>query len=130
MVDPIPHANLLIFKSSQKTDIAYVAEALALDARIKALAAKSAQTAVYRYGTWKLSSAGQVTATSLRAHVDWLLDVAIRANEDALQQLRKEGFWTSVLFHDYVPPDPLERARIDQKLELINITFDFELERR
>jgi hypothetical protein len=126
----IPHASLLVFKPSEKTDIAHVADALSLDIRIKALATKSSQAAVHRNGTWKLSTTGEVAAASLHEHISWLFDVAIRENKVALEKLRGEGYWISVVFHDYVPPDPVKRALIDQELELLGITFDFELERR
>ena len=114
-IEPMPHANLLVFRPLEITGAARAAELLG----------PSAQP-VSPNG-WRLGSAGHVTSPSVKAHVEWLL-VRVADKQNALRQLRAEGFWVSIFFHDTQLPDADEFAAMDVLLTTLGMTLDFELE--
>jgi hypothetical protein len=125
----MPHANLLIFKAPGTADINYISNALKLEPLINAAALELSAWSHFTGGAWTLSTGGFVTSPSLRTHIDWLLNVAIHGRDRAIRDLRNEGYWVSVLFHDTIRPDASALAWADAMLEQLGIAFDFELER-
>lgn len=111
-----PYATLSIFLSPGETDEAHVSGVLGLEP-------DRGPSHV-----WMLSTEGHVPSRSVQEHVGWLLD-RLGGRYAELAQLREEGYWACVFFHDTEPPDPAEAARVDSELERHGITFDFELER-
>lgn len=65
---------------------------------------------------------------SVKVHVRSLLDT-IGHRYGAIERLRSEGYFVSVLFFDTKVPKPAALSSMDAKLEKHGISFDFELER-
>lgn len=113
---PTPYANLLVFRPLETAGAARAAELLGPSA--PPLSSNG----------WQVGTAGHVSSASVKAHVEWLL-VRVADKQNALRQLRAEGFWVSVFFHDTQRPDADEFAAMDVLLRTLGITLDFELER-
>lgn len=124
----MPWANLMIFRDAD-TNVLYVHHSLQLSRRVTALAEKTYRLDGPRGGTWSLSSAGQVTTPTLRAHIDWLFESVIWPNQDVIRKLQGMRYWVCVSFHDDTAPNAAERTAVDAQLDALGISFDFEPER-
>jgi hypothetical protein len=121
----VPYANLLIFKPFGLSDEARIAKAMALDL----LAGKALEPPEAPGQAWTLSTRHIVRPAGLEDHAGWLIKNVLAGRAAAVRQLRSEGYWVSVFFHDTAPPDASALASVNAELEDLGVTFDFELER-
>jgi hypothetical protein len=120
-----PYANLLIFRPFGLSDEARIAKAMALEHAIE----KAVEPPEAPGHAWTLSTRRIVHSGRLEDHAGWLIRNVLADRAAAVRQLRAEGYWVSVFFHDTAPPDASACASIEAELEDLGVTFDFELER-
>lgn len=121
----VPHANLLIFKAFGLSDGARVAKTMNLERPLE----KAVEPPEAPGHAWTLSTRRFVRSARLEDHAGWLVKNVLAGRAAAIRQLRSEGYWVSVFFHDTAPPDASVCASVDAELEELGVTFDFELER-
>jgi hypothetical protein len=120
-----PYANLLIFRPFGLSDGARIAELMQLEKP----ADKAVEPPEAPGSAWMLSTRRIISSASLLDHAGWIIKAVLAGRAGAVRQLRAEGYWVSVFFHDTVMPDSAVCAEVDAKLEELGVTFDFELER-
>lgn len=111
-----PHAKLLVFRDRGPTDVAYIAALL------------GPPDAGGSGKCWEVSSAGlHVARHAVTDHVATVMR-RLSGREAAIARLRHEGYWVSVMYFDTTRPDQATLDAISDALEVLDITFDFELE--
>jgi hypothetical protein len=120
-----PYANLLIFRPFGLSDGARIAGLMQLDR----IADKAVEPPESPGSAWMLSTRRIIDSVSLQDHAGWLIAAVLAGRAGAVRQLKAEGYWVSVFFHDTEMPDLAVCAEVDAKLEELGVTFDFELER-
>jgi hypothetical protein len=119
-----PYANLLIFKAFGLSDAARIAMTMNLERALE----RAVEPPEAPGHAWTLSTRRFVRSSRLQDHADWLLKNVLAERAAAIRQLRSEGYWVSVFFHDTATPDASVCASVDEELEELGVTFDFELE--
>ncbi len=82
--------------------------------------------------TWVLSTQSLHLSNACQAHVDWLL-AQLAGKEDILRRLQSRGCWVGVIcfwYSDHAEVQPRLAPATQHYLDDLQITIDFELERR